>query len=179
MPGDVHLRCKSPECESTVIISRGGRRMYPLAPSRVIAFDKGDVTVECGDCFAVFVWKDRGVQRKRSYRPGHVFPGLSLPSSEQIVPLMEERWAEYSKARLRERGAVATGLRFDVFVRDNFRCRYCGMSAEDGAVLHADHVVPRSKGGPTTLDNLVAACMDCNIGKSNKMLPDDLVRQMA
>jgi thioredoxin-like negative regulator of GroEL len=36
--------------------------------------------------------------------------------------------------------------------------------------LHADHVIAESKGGPTTLENLVTACMDCNLGKSDKDL---------
>jgi 5-methylcytosine-specific restriction endonuclease McrA len=61
-------------------------------------------------------------------------------------------------------------LRFAVFVRDGFRCRYCGIGACDGAVLHADHVIPASRGGPTNIDNLVTACLDCNLGKSDKLI---------
>jgi len=84
---------------------------------------------------------------------------------------MEERWQAFRTTQLRERGVIAVGLRFDVFMRDGFRCRYCGVSVDDGAILHADHVVPESKGGPTTFENLVTACIDCNLGKSNKDLP--------
>jgi hypothetical protein len=66
------------------------------------------------------------------------------------------------------RDPIPARLRFEVLNRDNFRCRYCGRSQRDGAVLHVDHVVPFSKGGPTTEDNLITACSDCNLGKSDR-----------
>lgn len=55
--------------------------------------------------------------------------------------------------------------RFNVFLRDNFKCQYCGSKHD----LTFDHVVPRSKGGRTTWDNVVAACSPCNLRKANKM----------
>jgi hypothetical protein len=92
------------------------------------------------------------------------------PSITEIVSVMEARWATFSKAKLREKGRVAVGLRFDVFMRDGFTCQYCGLSVDQGALLHADHVIPQSRGGPTTRENLITACIDCNLGKSNKDL---------
>lgn len=91
---------------------------------------------------------------------------------EQLLEEMQARWDEFRVTKLRERGTVAVGLRFRVFQRDGFRCRYCGVSIESGTILHADHVVPESKGGPTTLENLVTACIDCNLGKSDRLLVD-------
>lgn len=61
-------------------------------------------------------------------------------------------------------GRLSPKLRFEVFRRDNFRCTYCGASGS-GVELHADHVVPRAKGGADTLDNLTTACQQCNSGK--------------
>jgi len=58
-------------------------------------------------------------------------------------------------------------LRFEVFKRDDFTCVYCGRGPENGAILEADHIVPRSKGGPTVLGNLVTACWECNAGKGS------------
>ena len=58
--------------------------------------------------------------------------------------------------------------RFNVFLRDRFSCQYCGedQSASD---LTFDHVTPRSRGGHTVWDNVVAACMRCNLAKGNRL----------
>lgn len=60
-------------------------------------------------------------------------------------------------------------LRFKVFQRDNFKCCICGASpAKDPAVeLHVDHIIPWSKGGETTIENLQTLCFKCNLGKSD------------
>jgi 5-methylcytosine-specific restriction endonuclease McrA len=55
--------------------------------------------------------------------------------------------------------------RFNVFLRDKFSCQYCGSRDE----LTFDHVVPRSKGGTTSWENVVAACSSCNLTKGDKM----------
>ncbi len=55
--------------------------------------------------------------------------------------------------------------RFNVFLRDRFTCQYCG--ARDD--LTFDHLVPRSKGGQTTWDNVVTACSPCNLRKGGRM----------
>ncbi len=54
--------------------------------------------------------------------------------------------------------------RFNVFLRDRFECQYCG-SPED---LTFDHLIPRSKGGQTEWENVLAACSPCNLRKGNK-----------
>ena len=60
-------------------------------------------------------------------------------------------------------------LRFKVMQRDNFTCKQCGASpAKDpSVVLHIDHIIPWSKGGDTTFENLQTLCLQCNLGKSN------------
>lgn len=58
-----------------------------------------------------------------------------------------------------------------VFARDNHRCQYCGASAEN-----IDHVIPRSKGGRHTWDNVVAACRPCNTAKRDRLLEDSGMR---
>ena len=56
--------------------------------------------------------------------------------------------------------------RFNLFLRDEFRCQYCGAKAE----LTFDHVVPRASGGRTSWENVVAACAPCNLRKGSKSL---------
>lgn len=57
-------------------------------------------------------------------------------------------------------------LRFEVFRRDLFTCRYCGQRPPD-VVLECDHVIPVSRGGVDDIDNLCTSCFDCNRGKTN------------
>ncbi len=56
--------------------------------------------------------------------------------------------------------------RFNVFLRDSFICQYCGGHFPTPH-LTFDHVVPRSKGGHTTWDNVVTSCSDCNLLKGS------------
>ncbi|MEO0566809.1 MAG: HNH endonuclease [Pseudomonadota bacterium] len=58
--------------------------------------------------------------------------------------------------------------RFNLFLRDEFRCQYCGSKGD----LTFDHVVPRSKGGITSWENVVAACGACNLKKGAKSLKE-------
>ena len=55
--------------------------------------------------------------------------------------------------------------RFNVFLRDRFMCQYCG----DKEDLTFDHLIPRSKGGHTTWENVVAACSPCNLRKGDRL----------
>jgi HNH endonuclease len=54
-----------------------------------------------------------------------------------------------------------------VFARDEWACQYCGASAEN-----LDHVVPRSRGGAHSWDNVVAACRRCNSRKENRLIEE-------
>jgi 5-methylcytosine-specific restriction endonuclease McrA len=51
-----------------------------------------------------------------------------------------------------------------VFLRDGHACQYCGRQAEN-----VDHVLPRSRGGRHSWDNVVAACRKCNARKENRL----------
>jgi 5-methylcytosine-specific restriction endonuclease McrA len=57
--------------------------------------------------------------------------------------------------------------RREIFIRDGFTCQYCGRQAGD---LTIDHIIPRSRGGQHTWDNLVSACKPCNHRKGGKSL---------
>ncbi len=58
-----------------------------------------------------------------------------------------------------------------VFLRDGGRCQYCGAKAES-----IDHVIPRSRGGEHTWENVVAACERCNTAKRDRFLDDTGMR---
>ncbi len=54
--------------------------------------------------------------------------------------------------------------RFNLFLRDKFRCVYCGSARE----LTFDHVIPRAYGGTTTWENVTTACAPCNLRKGGR-----------
>lgn len=63
--------------------------------------------------------------------------------------------------------ATAPLTRRAIFARDDWSCQYCGATAEN-----LDHVVPKSRGGTHTWDNVVAACRRCNSKKENRLIED-------
>lgn len=60
------------------------------------------------------------------------------------------------------------GTRWKVLVRDNFTCQYCGAKAPE-VHLEVDHLIPKSKGGSDTIDNLITSCWECNRGKRDSL----------
>jgi hypothetical protein len=65
-----------------------------------------------------------------------------------------------------------------VLRRDKYACRYCGSAAPE-AQLTVDHVVPTALGGHDGPSNLVAACTDCNSGKTSTSPSEELVADVA
>lgn len=74
---------------------------------------------------------------------------------------------EMYKKRISNNKFISLRLRYKIFQRDNYRCRYCGGTPEEGYQLHVDHIIPRSKGGKDIEENLITSCNLCNEGKSN------------
>ena len=64
-----------------------------------------------------------------------------------------------------ERGKVSNRMRFAIYRRDGNRCRKCGRRTND---LEIDHILPISKGGKSTMDNLQTLCRRCNDEKGNR-----------
>lgn len=69
------------------------------------------------------------------------------------------------KSYKKRRGVAFT--RYNLFLRDGFRCQYCG-NRFSSRELTFDHVIPRSKGGRSEWTNIVASCAADNLRKSDK-----------
>ena len=57
--------------------------------------------------------------------------------------------------------------RVNIYARDGYRCQYCGERCATDELTY-DHVLPRSRGGRTSWDNIVACCYACNARKANR-----------
>lgn len=99
---------------------------------------------------------------------------------DKIIPLehyddvfKSQSW-EYrppSVVALKEYVKVPQGVAFNrinIFLRDKFRCQYCGQHFKS-VDLTFDHVIPKSQGGKTDFENIVAACVPCNTHKGDRL----------
>lgn len=71
-----------------------------------------------------------------------------------------------------QRALMTTKLREEIKQRDNYTCQNCGLSIYDekNLLLEIDHIIPLSKGGITSHDNLQTLCWKCNRKKGTKIL---------
>ena len=93
---------------------------------------------------------------------------LRSAHAEFPVPSVIRR-RDYINVRRRREAAGAKRMR--IYLRDKYRCQYCG--AKQGAgELTLDHILPRSRGGDNSPVNIVTACVECNQRKGNRT-PDE------
>jgi 5-methylcytosine-specific restriction endonuclease McrA len=106
----------------------------------------------------------------RSWR-GALEQFVAYVNSQEKIEIAVEVRPNTGRSQPRTSRDPSLRLRFLVMRRDAFKCQHCGKSPATHAniELHIDHVMPWSKGGETTFDNLRTLCRDCNLGKSNLM----------
>ncbi len=174
-----------------IVVDKLGRRLPALIP-KLILDRQGDVLPMDGDFRTEFV-RDPGALRHHpalvlnaDYRPLSYYPLSLWPWQEAVKAVWLDRVdvvAEYDttarspstqiripsvvvlKDFVKPQRRVAF-TRFNLFLRDEFRCQYCGSRGD----LTFDHVVPRASGGITSWENVVAACSPCNLKKGSKSL---------
>jgi 5-methylcytosine-specific restriction endonuclease McrA len=93
---------------------------------------------------------------------------LRSAHAEFPVPSVIRR-REYINVRRRREAAGARRMR--IYMRDKFRCQYCGEKKSAGE-LTLDHILPRSRGGDNSPVNIVTACVLCN-GRKGSRTPDE------
>lgn len=99
----------------------------------------------------VLIIKDKAEQVEHNGKM--VYENFPLPS---VIRLRQYIRVPYTEIPLTRR---------HVLQRDEQTCQYCGYQGDD---LTMDHVVPRSKGGQDSWDNIVAACVKCNVKKGDR-----------
>jgi hypothetical protein len=101
----------------------------------------------------------RRPDQHEAHRYKSAVDGLEVQPSLKPAPSVE-----------RNTRAIPQDVKIEVAVRDGGRCRQCGSNKE----LHFDHVIPWSKGGPNTVDNIQLLCGTCNRHKGTDDIPVDL-----
>ena len=84
----------------------------------------------------------------------------------------------HTKRQARERKIINTLTSkewADIVEAYNYRCAYCDVEFEVENMPHREHVIPISKGGDNTKENVVPACKSCNSKKGNKILDKEVM----
>lgn len=104
----------------------------------------------------VLVWKGKAEVVERSSEP------LRSAAGSFVRPLVI-RLLQYVRVPRAVKRRISRRV---LFARDGWRCAYCGQTA---GRLTLDHVVPRSRGGDSTWENVVTACAPCNLRKGDRL----------
>lgn len=101
------------------------------------------------------------------------YKSSGIDSDDQKEDFVQTK-ANYQKKKYKQEDtrSIPLSIRLKVMERDNFRCVLCGRcpATDVGVKLHLDHIIPFSKGGKSTEENLQTLCQDCNLGKSDRIL---------
>jgi len=97
----------------------------------------------------------------------------NIKAMREVISNLEVRQVTRAPKRTNRkppiRKSISASLRFKVFQRCDFKCVYCG-KAPPQSELQIDHIVPVSRGGTNAVENLVAACAECNHGKRDRLI---------
>jgi hypothetical protein len=79
---------------------------------------------------------------------------------------------KFKKSVIGQRAIMNSSLREKIKSRDNYTCKICGLSTynERNLLLEIDHIVPLSKGGITSEENLQTLCWKCNRSKGSRLI---------
>lgn len=96
---------------------------------------------------------------------------MDIDNLNRFVKYLAEK-VKFKKSAEGQRALMTSSLRKKIIKRDNCTCKMCGAStkAEPNLLLEVDHIIPISKGGLTTEENLQTLCWKCNRSKGSKIL---------
>jgi 5-methylcytosine-specific restriction endonuclease McrA len=119
----------------------------------------------------LYVGVARALDREYQQFDFHTWAQLSAELGEESLATVSRRIRVPRIVVLQAYDRVPVGrIRFsrhNIFVRDDHRCQYCNEKLARRQ-LNLDHVVPRSRGGKTNWENVVASCIPCNFKKGGR-----------
>jgi hypothetical protein len=95
---------------------------------------------------------------------------LNIDNLEKLIFYLNDL-IKFRKSVQGQRALMTFRLREEIKARDNFACKKCTLSIRDekNLLLEIDHIIPLSKGGITSVDNLQTLCWRCNRTKGSKI----------
>ncbi len=94
---------------------------------------------------------------------------VSKPKQKRVVKAIISNSTSIKTKHKKTSRYISKSTRVSVFHRDKYKCVFCGHSSQQVA-LQIDHIIPFSQGGSNQIDNLQTLCVDCNQGKSDRIL---------
>lgn len=95
---------------------------------------------------------------------------MDIDNLNKFIVFLSDK-IKFKKSAAGQRALMTSKLRQQIKERDGFTCKHCGASVEKepNLLLEIDHIIPVSKGGLTTEDNLQTLCWRCNRSKGAKL----------
>lgn len=146
----------------TLVLNRSWAPVHVTTVRRALClvFRESARIVDPGD-YMTFSFAEWVMQPLPAVGPTIRSPSLEIAPPEVVV------LARYNRVPTHD----APFTRRNLFLRDDYTCQYCGGRFHADR-LSVDHVVPRSRGGPTNWENCVLACIGCNARKADRTLRD-------
>jgi hypothetical protein len=96
---------------------------------------------------------------------------LNIENLNKFINYLNEL-VKFNKTVAGQRALMTSSLREKIKARDNYTCQFCSLSVKDekNLLLEIDHIIPLSKGGITSEDNLQTLCWRCNRSKGSRIV---------
>ena len=147
---------------ATLVLNRSWRPVHVTTVRRALCMLFRDAArVVSPETFSTFTFREWLQQPIPHEEMAIRSPSVRLAAPE-VVLLMH-----YDRVPCHE----APFTRRNLFLRDEFTCQYCGRKCNSDH-LSVDHVLPRSRGGSTSWENCVLACVGCNARKGDRTLKE-------
>ncbi|MCC7061666.1 MAG: HNH endonuclease [Planctomycetes bacterium] len=147
---------------ATLVLNRSWRPVHVTTVRRALCMVFRDAArIVAPDTLSTYTFEEWLQQPVYEDRFAIRSPSVRMAAPEIIV------LSRYDRVPCHE----APFTRRNLFLRDDFTCQYCGRRCNSDH-LSVDHVLPRSRGGATSWENCVLACIGCNARKADRTLKE-------
>lgn len=147
---------------ATLVLNRSWRPVHVTTVRRALCMVfRGAARIVCPETLSTFDFEEWIAVPPACDELAIRSPSIRIAAPEVVL------LQQYDRVPCHE----APFTRRNLFLRDDFTCQYCGRRRPTDH-LSVDHVVPRSRGGTTSWENCVLACVGCNARKADRTLKE-------